>query len=584
MASIKERAAALKLAEKLCVRPQAYGVTSKSVQSSSLWSGLISHLRSCVPVKRRRVHLKTHSGCFLGSEAVDVLTEHINHAKGLEGGVVARDKVVCVCQALLDCNVFESVGTKVFGKEKNVRDVFQDSKSALYRFVNVHMPSVEELEKVVLANGIQNLFCSPPSDSQEEQTRPTGPRVHMSTPARLPQTATVANQLDAHVTPSLSVEPEVDRLSVSPSKLQTDTVLPQSLVEEMWQEQTLLRLNPQLPYSSNLLDRQILKAFRDTREDECLRAALDCLDFLPDQPVVQLSRELPHCFPQADNSCDQVPDVNPHAQPLHSGNGLDQCKLLLYATLVQHYSNTDRPALLPEHMNDIYTAIIDLLVNAKLNTALEALQLCLKLLPHSTREELRRLLTFMSLAADPQSVQLNKEMENRLAIKKSFCRAVIHSKALSKDKEDLMVVFMLSNVEEIFKIPGALHKEVSDKLASIVQGKKQHVAGSTFCQQVPSRTYTDSTKKTTNQELWTLLSGIHLDTKISEKERKRLLRQFYQAHPQIFNQYFGDSAAASGSGGVENKPETVSNVSARQRGDAAAAGVLVVFTSVVFSL
>lgn len=49
-------------------------------------------------------------------------------------------------------------------------------------------------------------------------------------------------------------------------------------------------------------------------------------------------------------------------------------------------------------------------VNAKLATALEALQLCLKLLPPACRDELRRLLTFMALAADPQGIKLDKEV------------------------------------------------------------------------------------------------------------------------------------------------------------------------------
>lgn len=49
-------------------------------------------------------------------------------------------------------------------------------------------------------------------------------------------------------------------------------------------------------------------------------------------------------------------------------------------------------------------------VNAKLGTALEALQLCLKLLPPSCRDELRRLLTFMALAGDPQGIKLDKEV------------------------------------------------------------------------------------------------------------------------------------------------------------------------------
>ncbi|XP_070763986.1 DEP domain-containing protein 7-like [Enoplosus armatus] len=591
MSSIRERAAALNLAEKLCVRPQAHGVASKPVRSSSMWSGLISHLRSSVTVKRRRVHLKSHSDCFLGSEAVDVVAEHINRVKGLEGASVSRDKVVCVCQALLDCHVFVAVGTRVFGKDKR-QDAFQDSKSALYRFVDVCAPSVDELERGVLVSGIQKLFCSAPPDRQEEQTCPTGSHVQMSTPVIFTQTTVKANQLDSPATASLSLEPLVGSPTLSPSRAQADAVLPQSLVDEVWQEQTLLRLlnlvelpllegvlqccqtpspapppnlpahgNPDLIYSSNRLDRQILKAFRNSQEDEWLCAALDCLDFLPDQPVVELSRELPHCFPQDQDSCEQVPAGgssqdgvqsvragstqvnNGDEQPCLSQSGLAQCKLLLYGTLVKHYSHTDRPPLLPQHMTDIYAAITDLLVSAKLGTALEALQLCLKLLPPGCRDELRRLLAFMALAADPQGIKLDKEMENRLAVKRSLSRAVLHSKALSKEKEDLMVVFMLSNMKDIFKIPGALHKGVSDKLASLVQGKQPDVTGSTFCQQVSSRSCADSTKKTTNQELWALLNSIHLDAKISAKERKRLLGQFYQAHPEIFNQYYGESAA-----------------------------------------
>lgn len=43
------------------------------------------------------------------------------------------------------------------------------------------------------------------------------------------------------------------------------------------------------------------------REDEWLCAALDCLDFLPDQLVVDLSRELSRCFQQDQDGCEQLP-------------------------------------------------------------------------------------------------------------------------------------------------------------------------------------------------------------------------------------------------------------------------------------
>ncbi|XP_068459732.1 DEP domain-containing protein 7-like [Clinocottus analis] len=580
MSTIKERAAALNLAEKLCVRPRAHGESVRLVRSSSTWSGLISHLRSSVKVKRRRVHLKSHSDCFLGSEAVDVVAEHISCVKAFEGANVSRDKVVCVCQALLDCTVFEAVGTRVFGKVKK-KDVFQDSKSALYRFVGVCSPSVDELERGALGKGIQRLFCSAPSDRQEEQTCPTDSHVQTYTTLKLTETPTKANQLDTPATAGLSPEPLADRLS--PSRVQPDAVLPQSLVDEVWQEQTLLQLlnlvelpllegvlqsrqAPSPPPPSNLqahshldlihsinhLDRQTLKALRDSREDEWLAAALDCLDFLPDQPVMELTRELPHCFPQDQASCEHAPAGSGSQDGVNHGDkrprlfpsGLSQCKLLLYGTLVKHYSHADRPPLLPKHMADIYSAVTDLLENAKLATALEALQLCLKLLSPSRRDELRTLLTFMALAADPQGMKLDNEMENRQVVQKSFSRAVLHSRVLSKEKEDLMVVFMLSNVEDIFMIPGTLHEGVSNTLASLAQGKQPDVTGFTFCQPVSCGTCAESTKKTTNQELCALLGTIHHDTKISAKERKRLLRQFNQAHPEIFNQYFGESAVS----------------------------------------
>ncbi|KAG7249703.1 hypothetical protein CRUP_020506, partial [Coryphaenoides rupestris] len=375
--------------------------------------------------------------------------------------------------ALLDCNVFESVGTKVFGTDKN-QNVFLDCKNTLYRQEELRLPS-----------SAVAMQCSPGKC--------------VTSPGNVQCLEALSN--DGR---SLGLI-ETDQLSFSPSRLQTATVIPHALVNEVWQEQTTVRLlklvdlplldgvlqclnqgshssgahplahgNPDLIYSDHHLDRHILQAFRDSHEDEWLHAALDCLGLLPDQAVVELSRAMPSYFPQ-------------------DADG-------------------------PQHMEP---------VNAKLDKALEVLQLCLKLLPPGCREELRRLLTFMSLAADPQAIRLDKEMENRLAVRRSFSRAVVHSKTLSKEQEELM-------------IPGALHKAVSDQLASIVHGKPPDVTATTFCQQV----YRGSahSKDNTDKELRALLSDIHLDPKISDKKKKNLFRQFYQSHPEVFDRYFGDSA------------------------------------------
>lgn len=50
------------------------------------------------------------------------------------------------------------------------------------------------------------------------------------------------------------------------------------------------------------------------------------------------------------------------------------------------------------------------IVNGKREQALEALQLCLKLQDSRSKEELRRLLRFMAVAAKPQEVKLHKEV------------------------------------------------------------------------------------------------------------------------------------------------------------------------------
>lgn len=53
-------------------------------------------------------------------------------------------------------------------------------------------------------------------------------------------------------------------------------------------------------------------------------------------------------------------------------------------------------------------------------------------------------------------------------MKRSFSRAIIHNKVLSRDKEDLLVVFMLCNVKEIFKVKEITKRKQVQICASLV--------------------------------------------------------------------------------------------------------------------
>lgn len=227
-----------------------------------------------------------------------------------------------------------------------------------------------------------------------------------------------------------------------------------------------------------------------------MSGAVDCLEFLPDELVVEVSRGLAGC-----------------------ADDLPQCKRLLYEVLAKHYGNAQQPPLFSNHVFDIHSGISELLgkllrrpprrpadrgrvpilililssllsVNGKQGQALETLQLGLKLQDSRSREELRRLLRFMAIAARVQEVKLHKEVsaarlalfglfalfvvaangrripfqtENRMAVKRSFSSAIVYSRRLSKGKVDLMVLFMVDNHCDLFKVSGPMKRQLYNR-------------------------------------------------------------------------------------------------------------------------
>ncbi|XP_056095206.1 DEP domain-containing protein 7 [Rhinichthys klamathensis goyatoka] len=541
MASVQDKVAALNLAGKLYTpmnrpldrrlinRPQ--DEQTNKVQNKEIWRHIITVLQAQVKVKKRRLHLKSHDSCFLGSDAVDVIQAHLTQSQVLGDALVSRVMVARLCQVLLDCKVFEAVGTKVLGKISQP-GVFQDSSSSLYRFLNTEDLSQDMLEMALFPHSEESIMNVTPC-------RQDIVLFSHSTPVK-PRQA-----LDR-----LMEKLDLTGLVGSPS----NEYLPPSVVREVWQEQTVRRLcqlidlpllegvlncahivsppsrgsnnEPGLLYTSNYLDREVLKAFKETQADVWLSAAIDLLDFLPDHLVVEVSREMPTF------SCEEEDgQVRP--------SGHDECKLLLFHVLEKHYGHMERKPLLCDSMADVYIEIMELLANGTLEGALEVLQLTLKLLSASAREELRRLLEFMAAAADAASVRLHREIENRVVVKKTFTRAVIQSKSLTKGKMDLLMLFMLDNHQEIFKIPGSLHKLVSEKLDDIMKQSDSTSTDTPICQRVARDAYTETIKNETKNELYSLLKNIDENTKYSLKEKNRLLAQFYKGHPDIFTQYFG---------------------------------------------
>uniref|UniRef100_I3JDP8 DEP domain-containing protein 7 n=1 Tax=Oreochromis niloticus TaxID=8128 RepID=I3JDP8_ORENI len=470
-------------------------MAGKPFRATYIWTSIISNLHTRVEVKRRRHNLKSYHDCFLGSEAVDVVLAHITL------------NPVKLCQALMDSRVFEPVGIK-------------DSSFSLYRFLSPETNSSSTLTGTnsLSTNTIESGYDSPSMERNTKGYSPLRERKEAQT------TDKSLEDVLGNLNLSSTITPQMINLGLS-----------QELVDEVWHQQAVFRLlqlielpllesllegketsrralhgmdsDPDLLYTSSYLDREVLKAFSEAQADEWMSGAVDCLEFLPDELVVEISRGLAAC-----------------------GDDLIRCKRLLYQVLTKHYGHTQQPPLLSNHIFDIHSGISELLVNGKREQAVEALQLSLKLQDSRSREELRRLLRFMSVAAKPEEVKLHKEIENRMAVKRSFSRAIIYSRRLSKGKVDLMVLFMMDNHCDLFKIPVSLHKMVSDRITNIVKGKDPDI----------TEVYSQNTRKTTKEELVSLLRTVHESPTLSDKEKRRMLGQFYKGHPEIFVQYFGN--------------------------------------------
>ncbi|XP_012307720.2 DEP domain-containing protein 7 [Aotus nancymaae] len=511
MATVREKAAALNLSafHSPAHRPPGFSVAQKPFGATYVWSSIINTLQTQVEVKKRRHRLKRHNDCFVGSEAVDVIFSHLLQNKYFGDVDIPRAKVVRVCQALMDYKVFEAVPTKVFGKDK--RPTFEDSSSSLYRFTTI-----------------------PKQDSE------LGKENKLYSPSRYADALFKSSDIK-----SASLEDLWENLSLKPASsphVNIFATLSPQVINEVWQEETIGRLLqlvdlplldsllkqqevvPKVPQSkrqsdmvnsSNYLDRGILKAYSDSQEDEWLSAAIDCLEYLPDQMVVEISRSFP-----------EQPDRT------------DLVKELLFDAIGRYYS-TRKPLL--NHLYDVHNGIAELLVNGKTEIALEATQLLLKLLDFQNREEFRRLLYFMAVAAHPSEFKLQKESDNRMVVKRIFSKAIVDNKNLSKGKTDLLVLFLMDHQKDVFKIPGTLHKIVSVKLMAIQNGRDPNRdAGYIYCQRIDQRDYSSNTQKTTKDELLNLLKTIDEDSKLSAKEKKKLLGQFYKCHPDIFIEYFGN--------------------------------------------
>ncbi|NXA91821.1 DEPD7 protein, partial [Melanocharis versteri] len=465
-------------------------------QATQLWNSIIHALHNQVEIKRRRQHLKTFRNCFTGSNAVDVVLSHLMQSMYLSCNDISRLKGVRVCQALMDHKVFEPVGAKLYLFKNGKETEFEDTDTSLYRFVN------SSLDPLLPRKSKDNESLSPEQICKQKTKRRS-------------KVEELLRSINVHA-------------SLPPKIMVNEPTCLLSKGEDVWKQQTLLRLlqlidvplledilvssvktksdsfgkEEDMIISNTFLDREVTCSLNLPELDRWLYAAIECLEYFPDQFLVMVSQQLP----QSNN--------NP--------SSLNTYKKILFDVIMKYYSQK-KDSLLATQDLDMHLGIIELIEKGKTDQALEALQLYLKLLAPNISEELHRLLTFLAIASESEGYRLQKQFENRFVIIKTCTKFILQNRTLSKPQAELLTQFLMDNHSELFKAPLTLLELTSRRLQSLLEGQDPDInSGFTFCQRITTKEYEDQ-KQQTNQYLLALIQEMDNDPTVPSKQKKKLI-------------------------------------------------------------
>ncbi|XP_066039545.1 DEP domain-containing protein 4 isoform X3 [Chamaea fasciata] len=420
---------------------------------------------------------------------------------------ISRLKGVRVCQALMDHKVFEPVGAKLYLFRNGRETEFEDTDTSLYRFVN------SSLDPLLPRKNKDNESLSP-EQICKQKTKRCSNRTKCGTTLLNPLALGAADKkkveellqsiyLHASLPPKIMVNEPVHLLSKEEDILVSSV---KTKSDSFGKEEDII-------ISNTFLDREVTCSLNLSELDRWLYAAIECLEYFPDQFLVMVSQQLP--------------------QSTNNPSSLNTYKKILFDVIIKYYSQK-KDSLLATHDFDIHSGIIELIEKGKTDQALEALQLYLKLLAPNISEELHRLLTFLAIASDSEGYRLQKQFENRFVIIKTCTKFILQNRTLSKPQAELLTQFLMDNHSELFKAPLTLLELVSRRLESLLEGQDPDInSGFTFCERITAKEYEDQ-KQQTNQYLVALIQEMDNDPTVPSKQKKKLIKEFQKYHSLVY--------------------------------------------------
>ncbi|GIY81261.1 DEP domain-containing protein 1A [Caerostris extrusa] len=164
-------------------------------------------------------------------------------------------------------------------------------------------------------------------------------------------------------------------------------------------------------------------------------------------------------------------------------------------------------------------------------------QLVLLLLPSVNRRQLHLLMRLLNKVLKNGKFILNVQTSMRHYLLETFLPAIVQSQQNHMLLLE-MVAFLVDNCEFLFQIPKNLKQEVED-FSRVCFGRIRYTVDDTclltYCEMVSKQQYEEQKVSISKEALKSLLNSIMLDQNISEKVRKRKIKQFKENHPDVYH-------------------------------------------------
>ncbi|XP_037625427.1 DEP domain-containing protein 1A isoform X2 [Sebastes umbrosus] len=504
-------------------------ITPGPYRATKLWNEVTRLFRAGMPLRKHRQNFRHHSSCFTASAAVDWMHQMLRSNSNF-GPDVTRQQTVQLLKKFLKNHVIEDVKGR-WGTED------LEDNTTLYRF-----PSSSPLKPIPSAPG---------SIKKRPSFRDKEGFFRFRNIKKQHEKETLEN-----VDPALQAGAENQPTGEQQAPRRELTVEDE---QEIWRDITLTHLQRILGVAS--LDEVLDQRYVNPQN------IIHNMTKVNKHGVVTLddkTNDLPHWVLSAMKSLANWPKYD-SAQPSYPGFERD-----VFKTVSDYFYSLPQPVLTYE-LYELFINVLGLLQPQCERVTIEALQLCTLLLPPNSRRKLQLLMRMMSRISQNVDIpRLHPAIGTRTLMVHTFSGCVLGS-AEECDLDELLatrlVSFLMDHQQSILSVPEYLLSAINDHIQYLrtvqvpIDGVSNVDGGIpvcapmpiyTFCHQISGAEFEQQKLESSQKAMEELLEMLLTNQNMSEKERRKKLKQFQKQYPDIYSRRFPSS---DGENKADNKPK-----------------------------